>query len=179
MKEETVRLIMIKYFESKIMKAIPQRGAGPDLLIDGKAVEVKGSRFKFDRMLRQLLDYAYKYSDVSLALPFDGLTIQKAHKLSCFDEMIKHAKGKGLKVYIVAPHPKDTDLFCVREFRMIAEIWSVMGSPGKTELGYDFGDPDSAIVKAVENLIKYSPVERLKDYVCQEFLKREVTTVKI
>lgn len=179
MEEKTVVRVIIKYFESKGIKVIRQRGAGADLFIDGKAVEVKGSRFKFDRMLRQLLDYAYKHTDVSLVLPFDGLTIKEAHQLDAFDKMIKDAKGKGLRVYVVAPHPERMNEFCVRETRDVSYLYITMGLPSRVELGYDLNDPDSTIGKAVENLIRYSPVDSLKKYVCQEFLKREVTTVKI
>lgn len=179
MEEKTVVRVMIQYFESKDIKVIRQRGAGADLFIDGKAVEVKGSRFKFDRMLRQLLDYAYKHTDVSLALPFDCLTIKEAHQLDVFNGLIKDAKGKGLRVYVVAPHPKHVNEFCVREIKNLSHLVIVMGSPSMVELGYDLNAPDSTIGKAVDNLISYSPVDLLKEHVCQEFFKREVATVKI
>ena len=181
MEEKTVVRVMIKYFESKGLKAIRQKGAGVDLHIYGKTekVEVKGSGLKFDRMLRQLLDYAYKHTNVSLALPFDGLTIKEAHQLRILNYLLIDAKRKGLKVYVIAPHPKRMNNFCVRELRDITEIYYAMGSPTMVKLGYNLNDPDSTIDKAVDNLIKYSPEDCLKDYVCQEFLKREVTTVEI
>lgn len=170
---------MIRYFASKGIKVVPSRGAGPDLLIDGKAVEVKGSKYDFDRMLRQLLDYAYKYSDVALALPFDGLTIMKAHQLTALNGLIKEARNILLKVYVVAPDPSGhNDVFYVREFEEPSAIW-VMLAPSWHRLGLDLNNPDYTIGEAVENLIKYSPVNNLKVYVCYEYDRRKVSKVQI
>src|SRR3990170_4735292 len=103
MEEKLVRVVMTKYFALKGIKVVFSRGSGPDLLIDGKAVEVKGSRYDFDRMLRQLVDYACKYSDITLALPFDGLTLKQSLQLGSLAQMIEDARNIRLKVFVLAP----------------------------------------------------------------------------
>ena len=177
MKERTMRRVMIKYFDSKGIKAIASRGAGPDILIDGKAVEVKGSRYDFDRMLRQLVDYAYKYSDLALALPFDGLTLKKAQQLSNLVDLIKEARDIILKVYVVAPDALHSNLFYVRKCTAM-EVAAYMTVAHTLYWGLDPKDPDSTIREAIENLIKYSPVNRLKDSVCGEYT-RKISKVQI
>ena len=178
MKEKTMRQVMIKYFASKGIKVIPSRGAGPDLIIDGKAVEVKGSRIDFERMLKQLLDYAYKYSDLYLALPFDGLNLKRAEQLNALASLIEHARDIRLKVYVVAPDSSHKNAFYVREYKKTAMVTVSLGPPNWSELGFHVDDPDSAIGGAVEKLTRYSPINQLRKDVCEEYL-REVTKVKI
>jgi len=170
---------MTKYFASKSIKVIEQRGSGPDLLIDGKAIEVKGSRYDFCRMLRQLVDYAYKYSDVAVALPFDGLTLEKAHQVHILAQMIEETRNIRLKVYIVAPDSAQKNQFYVREFKTASYVWTLMGIYSFSSLGLDMKNPDLTIREAVENLIKYySPIKILKENVCTEYT-RDVSKVKI
>lgn len=83
MNEKTVRTVMIRCLKSKGIKPISSRGAGPDLLINGKAVEVN-----FNRMLKQVVDYDFKYSDIGLALPPDGLNLKRVLQL---EELFKEA----------------------------------------------------------------------------------------
>lgn len=178
MKEKTVRLIMIKYFDSKGIKVRPSRGAGPDLTIDGKAVEVKGSKIDFDRMLRQLLDYAYRFSDLALALPFDGLTLKRITQLRIFGDLIQEARKISLKVYMIAPHPEQKNLFYVYDSPDIGGIMAMMTTVPYSELGFSLKDPDSTIGNAVENLLKYSPVQNPKRYICTDY-DHKVSKVQI
>jgi len=179
MKEKTMRLVMTKYFASKGIKVIPQSGAGPDLLIDGKAVEVKGSIFDFDRMLKQLIDYTFKYSDVALALPYDGLKILKrANQLHGIALLIEEARDIRLKVYLVAPDTEHENLFYVREYKYASLIPTSMGIPHPLALGLKREDLDSTKDEALENLIKYSPVEQLRMEVCSKY-SLDVSKVQI
>jgi len=179
MKEETVRRVMTKYYASKGIKVVPSRGAGPDLLINGRAVEVKGSKYDFERMLKQLMDYAYKYSEVALALPFDGLNLKKAQQLTGLVLLIADARDIRLKVYLIAPHPKYENRFYVREFKQASIIPSCMTIPTPSALGLVYETPDSTKDKAVENLLKYSPVEVLRKNVCLDYLPQWVSQVQI
>jgi hypothetical protein len=168
MKEETMRHVMINYFKSHRVEVIPQRGAGPDLHIKGeRVVEVKGSRYDFAKMLRQLTDYAMKNAEVALALPYDGLTFERVHKLSALASLIEMI-GSKLALYLVAPAPKDKDLFYVKLHKSVPAIFIVLG-PDIVHLGLDPKDPTSTIGQAVENLISYTPSEFLKNATCSDF----------
>ena len=119
MDEDTICKIMKKYFESKGMKPIRSKGAGPDFLMDGKAIEVKGSRVRndFHRMIRQLADYAKKFTMVELALPFDGLNLKQAEQLGKLFFMIENAKGFWFKLYVVVDNPSKKNSFFVKEYK--------------------------------------------------------------
>lgn len=163
MDEETTRKVMQKYFESKGLKPIPTRGAGPDFHLNGKAIEIKGSKVKgnkndFHRMLRQLVDYARKYIAVELALPFDGLNIEQAYQLNDLFHMIETAKDIRLKIYLVVKNPTKENSFFVKEYKQPIIITANM----------DFRQPyprptDFTLKEAVEKLINYSPTEELKN----------------
>jgi hypothetical protein len=170
MEEEEMRLIMIKYFAMKGIRAVPSKGqaSGPDFHIDGKAVEVKGSTHDFTRMLKQLVDYARKYNAVELALPFDGLTLLQAAQLNGLYHLIKTVRKIRLKVYVVAPKSGliRQNSFYVKEFEEPYGILTNMSTPTTSGLGLDHKNPDSTLDKALENLINYSPANELKAYIC-------------
>ena len=171
---------MAKYFESKGIKIISQRGAGPDFHIErkGKVVEVKGSKLKFDRMLRQLWDYAFKFVNVSLALPYDALTLKKAEQLVGLSYLIEEATDKGLTVYLVAPKSDADDFFYVREYKHANFIRHPLEVSNPWELGLKKESLDFTRDMAIEKLIKYSPVENLKREVC-EHSSQYVSVVQI
>ena len=116
MDEKTTRKVMMKYFESKGMKPIPQKGAGPDILIKGMAIEVKGSGHKVKRMLRQVLSYAYKYSKVALAIPADCLTYDELIQLEKLCKALHGAGKQDFELYVVATSTKNTTTFYVYKF---------------------------------------------------------------
>jgi len=113
MEEKTTRAVMMKYFESKGMKPIQQKGAGPDILIDGMAIEVKGSGHKVKRMLRQVLSYTYKYSKVALALPVNGLTYDELAQLQKLCKMLYVIGKRDFELYIIASSAKNAKTFYV------------------------------------------------------------------
>jgi len=169
MKEEVVRQVMRKYFASKSIKTIPSKGAGPDLLRDGKAVEVKGSKYDFKRMLTQLKDYAYKFSEVSLVLPYDGLTLERIERLIIFNGLIKEARGISLKVYLLAPHSEQRNIFYVYDTPNVERIRAMMTAVPQPNIGFSLKDPHSTIGNAVENLLTYSFVQNMKQYICSDY----------
>lgn len=182
MKEQTVRKVMIKYFASKGIKIIHENihAAGPDFHIEGegKVVEVKGSRYNFDRMLRQLWKYAFKFVDVSLALPYDGLTLKRAEQLSGLASLIEEATDFRLKVYLVAPKSQTDNTFFVGEFKDVYFIRGHMGTPTAYSLGLIRENLDSTKDTAIENLVKYSPVDELRRQVCN-LLPRYLSVIQI
>lgn len=84
------------------------------------------------------MDYAYKFSDVSLALPYDGLTLKRAEQLSGLAGLIEDARDIRLKVYLVAPDSKRNNLFYVRECKVASVIKSFMSVGSSLGLGFDF-----------------------------------------
>jgi hypothetical protein len=72
-KEDTMIKIAEKFFERENIKPIRQK-TGVDFIFQGKAIEVKGSNSKFNRSLSQFLDYALKYSGLTLIFPTDFLS---------------------------------------------------------------------------------------------------------
>lgn len=175
MKEETMRLVMIKYFQSKSIEAIPQRGAGPDLHIKGKGVvEVKGSKYDFAKMLRQLADYAMKNPEVALALPYDGLNFDRVHQLTVLSFLIEQIDSK-FTLYVVASAPEGNNFFYVQHFKTMNDVELKMGAYMQG-WGLDPKHPTSTIKVAVENLIKYSPIEVLKNQICKDY---DLTTSKV
>ncbi len=161
MKEETVRCVMIEYFRSKNVEAIPQRGAGPDLHIKGKGVvEMKGTKTDFHRLLRQLVDYAKKNANVGLALPFDGLDNKKIVQLLALEFLVSQYMESELKLYIVAYAPENDGSFLVRDCKDVGEVRAMMGLLSLE--GLNPKDPSNTTGVAVESIIRYSPVEELK-----------------
>jgi len=81
-----MRLIMVKYFKSKNIKAVPTSGAGPDFLEGGKAIEVKGSNADFGQAINQYCDYLLtgRFKDLAIALPVDLLDSMSLVRLTAF-----------------------------------------------------------------------------------------------
>ena len=169
MREKVVRQVMVKYFESKGVKAIQQTGAGPDLLIDGKAVEVKGTKLDYARMLKQLSDYALKYSDLALALPYDCFTLDRAVRLSITSSLIETARDIRLRVYLVAPDRTKEDSFYIREIKAAEFISITMRSVIPWDLGIHEKVQPSTLLKAVERLIGFAFVNKLKAWVYMKY----------
>jgi hypothetical protein len=85
MKEPIVRKVMIEYFKSKGVEVVlsPERASGPDLILpqQKEVVEVKGSDYNSPKMLKQIVDYVRKHRHVGLALPVEGLTLDRAYAI--------------------------------------------------------------------------------------------------
>lgn len=116
MEEKTVRKIMSKYFEVKKIKAIPTRGAGPDFLEAGKAIEVKGSGVKgarFNAAIYQFANYAFKYSDLEVAFPIDVLSANNIVKFTLLCRIVWEVLHKYIKTYLIA---KEGQQYFVKSF---------------------------------------------------------------
>lgn len=73
-REKLMVKIAEKYFEKESIKPVRQRGSGPDFLLDGRAIEVKGSNARFRLAIAQFLDYVFKYKGLMVILPIDLLS---------------------------------------------------------------------------------------------------------
>lgn len=111
MDEETTRKVMIKYFQSMGLNPNPQRGAGPDIMIDGTAIEVKGTRYDVRRLLNQIVDYTYKHKRVGVALPIDGLNLEIVQQIETLCFNFTHGIGKILDLYVVFDSPNHNTFY--------------------------------------------------------------------
>ena len=116
MEEKTVRKIMSRYFEIKQIKAIPTQGAGPDFLEAGKAIEIKGSGARgarFNPALTQFAKYAFKYSNLEVALPIDVLSADNLIKFTLLCRIVLEVLHKSIKTYLIA---KDGQQYFVKSY---------------------------------------------------------------
>ena len=158
MKEKDVRRVMIKYFESKNVDVVPQSGAGPDLHIKGRGVvEVKGTKYDFSRLVKQLVDYARKCPEVALALPFDGLDLEKIQQLTEIERLVEQIFRSVLKLYVVIP---DNNVFYVKDYRTLGEARADMVV--SIVRAMDWTNPLTTLDRAVQDIIDYSPTALLK-----------------
>jgi len=85
MEEENVRKVVSQYFRKRNQEFTQERGAGPDFLKKGKAVEVKGSGFNQREALEQLTRYIFKYAGVEFAFPVEDLTPELIYGLRAIE----------------------------------------------------------------------------------------------
>lgn len=126
MEEKTVRKIMSKYFKIKKRNAIPTRGAGPDFLEAGKAIEVKGSGVKgsrFNKAIGQFANYAFKYSDLEVAFPIDLLTANNLIKFTLLCRIVWKVLSKRIKTHLIA---EDGQQYYVKTFDNGEQVLNVL-----------------------------------------------------
>ena len=168
MEEKTVRKIMSKYFEIKKIKAIPTRGAGPDFIEAGKAIEVKGSGVRgarFNRAISQYAKYAFKYSDLEVAFPIDVLSPDNLIKFTLLCRIVWEVLHKYIKTYLIA---KDGQQYFVKSFydgsRVLTSLldriskWSYF----KHELFQDVIDEIEANLSLVNKAIEQALLEEVR-----------------
>lgn len=102
MKEDIVKEIVRKYVTQKEgWKVEPTRGAGPDLLYEGKIVETKGSKSDFNKAIKQIVEYGPKYHEISVAFPTDTLTCEKLAKLDALSHVISLRHNRNLRILLL------------------------------------------------------------------------------
>lgn len=109
-----VKEIMAHYFKTKNIKAVLQKGSGPDFLEEGTAVELKGSKSGFDRAIRQFVNYTLlgKYRALSVAFPYDFLDAGKLVRFTLFCEAA-WGVGQTVRTYILS---EDDSFYYVAKF---------------------------------------------------------------
>ena len=104
MTEAQVRRVMLSYLAEIGERFTGQEGAGPDILRDGGALEVKGSRFPLRRSLRQIVEYAFRYKTVALALPVDAVSVGLLLRLYLVEAALSAARPESPRfgLYLVS-----------------------------------------------------------------------------
>lgn len=100
--ENVVKAVIAKYLtDIKKVKVKPTRGAGPDFIFGGQIIETKGSDSDFDRTIRQMLEYAPKYTSITLAVPVGFFTAQRVLQLNTLAKVIYKQHMKMLTILSV------------------------------------------------------------------------------
>jgi hypothetical protein len=105
MNEDSVKEVLLTYLQQKGKN--PRRRArqssGPDLLVDGTAIEVKGSQISERSLLEQLAIYLHDYALVEFAFPADAFSFSVLHKLRAL-ELLSQKDGlqRTIRLYLVA-----------------------------------------------------------------------------
>lgn len=177
MREDTAKRVMSTFFKLKGIKAIPSRGAGPDFIVDGKAVEVKGTKFDLERALKQCWDYAQKYIEVSIALPVDSFNLDRLWAFYRISKIIEKMRDFPLKFYLIAESEKDC--YYVREYKQLYNL-NIYDAGMYARAGFTENRADSTIDGAIRTML--SPrnllVETMKDD-CKQTQFRAVTKVQL
>ncbi len=126
MQEETVRNVLATYLKQQGHKPILAKGAGPDIMHDGTALEVKGSDSDLREALNQLTKYSFTYPALELGLPVDRINLDFLQKLRCLE-----ASGKSwwtspysLAVYLVAE--KGSNVYVVSKFPSVEKLLDII-----------------------------------------------------
>ena len=179
MREDTSKQVMSAYFELKGIRAVPSKGAGPDFIVEGKAVEVKGTKFDLERALKQCWDYAQKYIDVAIALPVDSFNLDRLWAFYNLSRIIKKVRDFPLKFYLIAESEKEKDRYYVREYKELYPF-SVYDSGMYAHDDFIETKPESTIESAIHNMLspKRLLIQSLKDE-CMRTQFRAVTVVQL
>lgn len=108
MEEDIVKEVIKKFFKNRREIIIPQKGAGPDFLKEGIAIEAKGVEGitnNMPRSLEQITNYAFKYTKLELVFPIDGVTIRFLYSLYAIEGCTRYTKDipreRLIKTYLV------------------------------------------------------------------------------
>ena len=78
MNEDVVKVVLLKHLEltGKQPRRRPRQSSGPDVLIDGTAIEVKGDKIVERALVNQLAIYLHDYTFVELAIPSQAFSFR-------------------------------------------------------------------------------------------------------
>jgi hypothetical protein len=110
MTEATVKKIMARYFQSNKVNAIPTAGAGPDFLVEGKAIEVKGSDADFNKAVDQYCDYLLtgRFSGLAISFPIDLVSVPaNLLKVATLGRIAWETTSRYVGVYLVTTDLKN------------------------------------------------------------------------
>jgi len=181
MREDTAKRVMSTFFKLKGIRAVPSKGAGPDFIVDGKAVEVKGTKFDLERALRQCWDYAQKYIEVAIALPVDSFNLDHLWAFHNLTRIIDNVRGFPLKFYLIAESEEEKDCYYLREYidryALSVHIWD---SSMYGETHFIETEAESTIDEAIRKSLspKHLLVESLKE-ACMMTQFKAVTKVQL
>jgi len=105
MNEDVVKEVLLKHLglKGKQPRRRPRQSSGPDVLVEGGAIEVKGDKIVERALLDQLAIYLHDYTLVELAIPSRAVSFSLLHKLRAL-ELLSRRRGleRTLRLYLVS-----------------------------------------------------------------------------
>ena len=106
MDEKLVRDVAETYLRNLSRPFSSKRGAGPDILSEGTAIEIKGRGLRGARnrarAIKQFTQYAIEHKGLEIFLPLEVLDLQLARALWAIEVGVSRAwKEKTLVIYVV------------------------------------------------------------------------------
>lgn len=116
------------------MKFYPQKGAGPDLLLEGGGVvEVKGTNFDIRKAFEQFIRYPLTYLTLEIALPIDALELKTLYTLNLIEKSLKSRTRPSIRVYLIVGigegkykvrvHASSEDLFNYVTVKLVEKLY--------------------------------------------------------
>lgn len=172
MQEEIARKVLSAYLRQMGHKPVVTRGAGPDILYEGIAVEVKGSAFDLKNVLNQLTRYALTQATLEVCFPVDAVSIDLLKRLRCLESALRAwnlDNQRSIGIYLVGDHEEGG--YCVRRYSSITDLLRTIEERLDqqfyiSKLGSD--DVDSVIADVQRKLADF-------DSVVIETMKEDVT----
>lgn len=171
MEEKRAREIVENYLRKADVVFSPKKAteAGPDILIEGKAIEVKGSDLQEKDALKQLARYVTEYAALTFAFPLEKLSFSLLYGLLCLEEAVKHVRlDKGqVKIMLLL----DIDGRCfLRPFESVDALVKEVGEVLQDErLSYratpeEIRDKLGRLLENIEDTIRRLLRQRILNY---------------
>jgi len=127
LKEGEVRKVIQKFLEDQRVKFYPQKGAGPDFLLEGGgAVEVKGRGFDVKKGLEQFIRYPLTHPTLEIAMSTDALNFRTLYQLHIIEKSLKAKNKPSIRIYLVAK--VDQGKYKVRVYASSEDLFNYVSS---------------------------------------------------
>lgn len=127
LKEMEVRKVIQKFLTNQKVKYYAQKGAGPDLLLEGGvAVEIKGKNFKLRRGVEQFIRYPLTHPKLEVAISTNTLDVRTLFALHIIEKSLRAAGKPPIRIYLVAK--VEQDKYKVRIYASSEDLFSYFSS---------------------------------------------------
>lgn len=170
--EKKVKEAFLIYLKNKGEYSRPRsiHSRGADILIKGKAYEIKGSDFNKTRAIKQLISYAFDYKRVSLVFPSEALNYSFIYKLKAIERFLSHPIDYSIELYLVTE--KNDKIYVIYKFSSLnlfgIKIDKLLYQLGKRDIA--LLSPEEKEKKIREYVIKLEEKlkEEIKNYIIRE-----------
>jgi len=126
MREETVKNVLASYLKEQGHKPILAKGAGPDIMYDGTALEVKGSDSDLREALNQLTKYSFTYSALEVGFPVDKINLDFLQKLRFLETSGKSWWSQQFELVIYLIAEKGSNVYVVSKFPSVEKLLDII-----------------------------------------------------
>lgn len=123
MEEERAKQIVERYLRKRSIRFSSRKTheAGPDIMIEGKAIEVKGSNFDQKEALVQLVRYVSEYAGLTFAFPLDRLNLTLLYGLYCIERAIHYVRAEEYRIKIMLVVEQNNQSY-LKHFESVEEL---------------------------------------------------------